>query len=207
MRRLASIAYSRYPPSCRPNDRMLKRLFYVLAVVILANSTALGQVAESLAMNNQTEQTQVTETNNHERGEPDEVDDFSPGLFFFVIFALIVVLLGIGAGIALTVVGLLVLAGLIGAGILSASILVGLNKKSFTKGFKTFLVSAATIGGLLVGMIGFGVMNMITHWWTLQTALLSGSVIGIVAGFAFGLFAFYVIQRLTTFLRAKLKTQ
>ena len=186
---------------------IMKRLFYILAVILLTNSTALGQVVDSLAINDQTEQTQVIETNDHERGEPDEVDDFSPGLLFFALFAFGIILLGIGAGIVLTVVGLLALAGLIGAGILSASILVGLNKKSFTKGFKTFLISAATVGGLLVGMIGFGVLNLITHWWTLQAALLSGSLIGIVAGFAFGLFAFYVIQRLTTFLRAKLKTQ
>ncbi|HBH23999.1 MAG TPA: hypothetical protein DDY13_11320 [Cytophagales bacterium] len=115
-------------------------------------------------------------------------------------------LLVIGTGIALTVFGLLILFGMIGAGILSASILVGLNKKSFSKGFKTFLVSASTIGGLLIGVAGLWILNEISQWWPLNAILSAGSIVGLLSGFLFGLFAYNIVQRMTVFLKTKLTT-
>ena len=172
--------------------------------MLLTNNLSFGQVTDIIQTNDQAELTQSnlkTETEEFE-----DIEDFAPGLFFFAIFAFVFILICVGAGIVLIVTGLLILFGLIGTGILSASILVGLNKKSFTKGFKTFLVSIATIGGLLIGMAGFWILNRISHWWTLKTTLFAGSISGLLAGLVFGLFAFYVIQKLTTFLKTKLKT-
>jgi hypothetical protein len=183
----------------------MTRLFYILTIVFLTNNLTFGQLTDSIQTNSQTEQTQSNLTTETETEEFEDIDDFAPGLFFFALFAFVFILICVGAGIVLTVVGLLILFGLIGAGILSASILVGLNKKSFTKGFKTFLLSTTTIGGLLIGMTGVWILNKITHWWTLQTTLLTGSISGLLAGLVFGLFAFYVIQKLTTFLKTKLK--
>jgi len=172
--------------------------------VLLTNNLTFGQVTDSISTNEQTEQIQSNLTTDTEEFE--DIDDFAPGLFLFAIFAFVFILICVGAGIVLTIVGLLILFGLIGAGILSASILIGLNKKSVTKGFKTFLVSTATIGGLIIGMISFWIFNKITHWWTLKTTLFAGSISGLLAGVVFGLFAFYVIQKLTAFLKTKLKT-
>src|SRR5437868_385036 len=78
-------------------------------------------------------------SNNRKMGQDqfEGTDDFSPGLLFFALIGLCLICLSIGVGTALTVIGLLVLFGLISAGILSTSIIVGLNKKSFAKGFKT----------------------------------------------------------------------
>ena len=106
----------------------------------------------------------------------------------------------------LTLLFLLILFGLIGSGILSASVLIGLHKKSFTTGFKTFLVSTSTVGGLVFGLLGFWVLHKTVHWWSLQTGLIAGSLSGILGGFLFGLLAFYVIQKFTFFLKEKIKT-
>ena len=94
--------------------------------------------------------------------------------------------------------------GLISVGILSASILVGVNKKSLATGFKTFLVSSSTIGGLVICGLGLWLLNKITHWWTTKTAIIIGATCGLLAGFIFGLLAFYILQQLTTFLKKKL---
>jgi len=118
----------------------------------------IGQVADSTYAKGQTEQ-----TNRNFTTDTEEYEDFAPGLGIFALFALVFILVCVGVGVVLTVLGLLILFGLIGVGILSVSILVGLSKKSFTKGFKTFLVSTTTIGGLLIGLTGFWVLNKITH--------------------------------------------
>lgn len=184
----------------------MTKLLYTFMIVFLTNNLTFGQLTDSIQTNDQTVQTQNNLTTETETEAFEDIDDFAPGLFFFAVFAFVFILICVGAGIVLTVVGLLILFGLIGAGILSASILVGLHKKSFTKGFKTFLISITTISGLLIGMTGIWILNNITHWWTLQTTLLTGSISGLLAGLIFGRFAFYVIQKLTTFLKTKLKT-
>ena len=131
-------------------------------------------------------------------------DDFSPGLGLLVLLGICFIFLCIGAGIVLTVFILLILFGLISLGILSASILVGLNKKSFATGFKTFLVSCSSIGGLIIFGAMFWLLNKFTHWWTAKTAILIGVSMGCLAGFLFGLVVFFVLQKLTTFLKSKL---
>ena len=131
-------------------------------------------------------------------------DDFSPGLAFFALLGLGFICLCVGVGIVITVGALLIIFGLISVGILSASILVGVNKKSLATGFKTFLVSSSTIGGLVICGLGLWLLNKITHWWTTKTAIIIGATCGLLAGFIFGLLAFYILQQLTTFLKKKL---
>jgi hypothetical protein len=179
----------------------MKRLYYILTILILANTFSFAQDTISIPQYEQSEQLQSDwET----EMEHEVIDDFAPGLFIFIVFAFIFILIYVGAGIVLTILGLLILFGLILAGILSASILVGLNKKSFKKGFKTFLVSITTIGGLIIGIIGFWMLNEIYHWWNIQTTLLIGSISGLLSGLVFGFFSYYVIQKFTTLLNSKL---
>ena len=131
-------------------------------------------------------------------------DDFSPGMAFIVVIAAVFVLACVGAGIALTVIGLLLLFALISFGILSASVLVGLNKKSFALGFKTFLISSSTVGGFILFALAFWGLNEVMHWWTDGAALTLGASLGLVVGLSFGFIAFYVLRRLTTFLSKRL---
>jgi hypothetical protein len=178
----------------------MKIILYLLTFVFLTHNLTLGQTIDSMPSieNEQTISNLTTETDDFE-----DVDDFAPGLFLFAVLGFAFILISAGAGIVLTILALLILFALIGAGIFSASILVGLNKKSFTKGFKTFLVSTTTIGGLFVGLAGAWIFNNSTHGSTLQASLIAGSIIGLLAGLSFGLFAFYAIQKLTTYLKTK----
>ena len=140
----------------------------------------------------------------HNTAELDSSDDFSSGLFFFAMIGFIFIMVFVGAGIALTLLGLSIVFGLISFGILSTSIIVGLNKKSFAKGFKTFIILESTIGGLLFCSAGFWLLNRIVHWWTGQTAILTGVTCGLIAGLVFGLLVNYVLQRVTNYFKTKL---
>jgi hypothetical protein len=178
----------------------MKIILNLLTFVFLTHNLTLGQAIDSLPAieNEQTTRTLTTETEEFE-----DVDDFAPGLFLFAVLGFAAIFMSTVAGVVLTILGLLILLALIGAGIFSASILVRLNKKSFTQGFKTFLVSTTTIGGLFVGIAGAWIFNNSTHGSTLHTALVAGSIIGLLAGLSFGLFTFYVLQKLTTYLKTK----
>ena len=131
-------------------------------------------------------------------------DDFSPVLFLIVVSGIGFILLSVGAGIVLTVIALLMLFGLIGAGIVSTSVMIGLYTKSFEKGFKTFMVSAITICGIFSSTVIFWLFNKIVHWFSTSNSLIIGSVVGLISGFLLGLSLFYVIQKLTSFLKSKL---
>ncbi len=183
-----------------------RRLLGLITILLLTFTTSLSfsQTTDSTQLTTITTDTlsQNQTDNFHEEIE----DDFSPGLAMFALFGIGFMFICIGAGIVLTIIALLILFGLIGAGILSASVLIGLYNKSFEKGFKTFIVSATTIGGLFIGATGFWLLNKIVHWFTTQTALTIGSVGGLVTGFLLGLLVFYVLQKLTAFLKDKLKT-
>jgi hypothetical protein len=134
----------------------------------------------------------------------EQSDDFSPGLLFFALIAFTFILASVGCGVMLTVLGLFIVFGLISFGVLSTSIIVGLNKKSFTKGFKTFLVLISTIGGLFFGGIFFGLLNIWLHWWTTKTAIIMGATCGLIGGLLLGLLAYYILQRLTNYFKERL---
>lgn len=178
-----------------------KYTIYLLIILQTLSVYHVGVNNVVLAQNTSTVQTQNNTVLENEEG--DFYEDDSPMLVFLLLFAL----LCIGVGIVLTILALLIIFGLIGAGILSASILVGLHKKSFSKAFKTFLLSSTTIGGLIIGLVSFWAIHAFLKWWALPTALISGGITGIISGLLLGYFAFYVIQKLTAFLYTKLKPQ
>jgi hypothetical protein len=183
----------------------MKQTLFITTILlfILTSLTTLGQTADStIQITSSVQADTITAKSNSM--EYDESDDFSPGLFFFAMIGFVFILVCVGAGIVLTVLGLLIIFGLVSFGILSTSIIVGLNKKSFAKGFKIFIVMASTIGGLLFCGVGFWLLNKIVHWWTTQTAIITGATSGLIAGFAFGLLAYYILQRLTTYFKQKL---
>lgn len=130
-------------------------------------------------------------------------DDFSPGIGFFVLLALGAVLVFVGMGIAFTIIGLLIIFGFVSIGLLSASIIVGIHKKSFTKGFKMFLVSMSTAGGGIIFSVMFLLVNLFTntHSFSNLSAFAMGGVFGVLAGFVFGYLAFFILQKLTTYLK------
>ncbi|WP_034058447.1 hypothetical protein [Lacinutrix jangbogonensis] len=176
------------------------KLFFFTLVLLQLNFNTSALVPCFVSVQNSSSQHIQNTSNNLVSQDEVYEDDFAPMLLFLVIFALVC----IGAGIVLTALVLLIIFVLIGAGILSASILVGLNNKSFSKGFKTFLVSTSAVVGLTVGLSFFYAIHETMKIWTLSTALISGGLSGIIAGIGFGFFAFYVIQKLTSFFKVKL---
>jgi predicted lipid-binding transport protein (Tim44 family) len=134
--------------------------------------------------------------------QPD--NDFAPGLLGVAVAGVTLILGIIGAGIALTFLGVLLVAGLVSFGLLSASVLFGLHRRSFAKGFRIFVVSVCTVGGSAVGGVGLFFVSSFMHWWTPKTSLISGSVGGLLAGFLLGLFVCYFLQRLTRYVQTRL---
>ncbi len=165
--------------------------------------TIFGQTSDSIKPFTTAEKANTLMTT-HNTADFDQSDDFSPGMLFFALIGLALILICVGAGIVLTVLGLLAIFGLVSFGVLSTSLIVGLNKKSFAKGFKTFIVLSSTVGGLLICGTGFWLFNKIVHWWTTQTAIFTGATCGLLAGLIFGLLANYILQRLTNYFKTKL---
>ncbi len=139
-----------------------------------------------------------------EEYEDDVESGYDPGLGLFALFGIGFIFICVGAGVVLTIIGLLIIFGLIGAGILSASVLVALYKKSIAKGFKLFLISTTTFCGLFIGAIGFYLFNKIVHWFTTQTALIIGTISGLLTGALLGFLTFFVFKNLTALLKSKL---
>ncbi|MDJ1502561.1 hypothetical protein [Xanthocytophaga agilis] len=176
-------------------------LFAILLFVLIATPT-LAQIADTTTQITQSVQADSLHTATNDPGYVE--DDFAPGILGAIILLFVFILVCIGAGIVLTIVGLVAAFALVSFGILSTSILVGLYQKSFAKGFKTLLVSTSTLVGLVCGGVGLGILNALLHWWEIGASVFIGSVCGTLAGFAFGILAYYIIQRFVAFFKQKL---
>lgn len=180
----------------------MKHIRLLITIVLICTSYySLSQIADTVQIYSPLKDSLLQ---NHPSGFEEHTDnDFSPALFLIVVAGIGFILLSVGAGIVLTVIALLMLFGLIGAGIVSTSVMIGLYTKSFEKGFKTFLVSATTICGIFAGTVIFWLFNKIVHWVSTTASLLIGSVVGLISGLLLGFTLFYVLQKLTSYLKSK----
>jgi hypothetical protein len=124
-------------------------------------------------------------------------------MIFFGLAAVVFCLICIGAGIVLAAILALILFGFIAAGILSTSMLVGLQKKSLEKGFFTFWTSSVSILGAFLGTGTFYFLNRILHWNSTQTAILSGFAAGLLSGCFLAIISFYIFKRILLLLKNK----
>lgn len=125
------------------------------------------------------------------------------GLMGFM--ALLFLLLCVGAAIAISALILLIIFGLISAGILSASVMSGIYKRSFAAGFKTFIYASGCIFGTLSGIVFFVFLNKVSHWWPMNEALLVGSMSGLAGGFLISLLVFYTVRKWSSFFKSRIK--
>lgn len=181
----------------------MKQIQFILFLLFfnLPHLTISGQTFNTINRN----QTQLKANEiSNETSQYDETDDFSPGLFFFACIGVAIVLCSVGIGIAMIAFFLIVLFGLVTLGVLSTSIIVGINKKSFSKGFKTFIILLSTIcGSLICGLIFFGI-NEYFLWWTRMNSILIGLTSGLFGGLLFGMSAYYIMRYLTNYFKQKL---
>jgi hypothetical protein len=55
-----------------------------------------------------------------------------------------------------------------------------------------------------MGGVLFWVLNRFFHWVTASTAVMSGVAVGFITGLTFGFFCFYILQKLSPYLRGGL---
>jgi hypothetical protein len=179
---------------------------YVLAVLIFiftATSIAHAQAADSARQKQATAQADTALANTAEAGTYND-DDFTVFLLYFGMVACGVIVIGIGLGIAITIGLLFLIAAMVTAGIISASVIVGIYTRSLTKGFKVFFMSCSIIAGGIFGAAGLWLLNLSTGWHDTGNAILLGAGCGLVSGLAGGMISFYFLQRLVARLRSKI---
>jgi hypothetical protein len=139
-------------------------------------------------------------------GSATYVDDgFDPGIFFvLLVFAGIVAGAAIIGSIAAALI-LLALFLIASAGVVSAGVLVGFYRRSVTAGFKTVLYIACALGGIVLGVGGFYLVNHFFHLhFSYKNILLAGAGGGLVSGLLIALIVFQLIKLLFRYFRERL---
>jgi hypothetical protein len=165
-----------------------------LVLSLLSFSPIYGQVSDSTQQTIESVQAPPATNPGPDTEYADE--DFPPALFFFAVMGLGLMSLCMVAGLAITAIALAFIIGLISAGILSTSIIVGLSKRSVTKGFKTFLLLSAGITGMAVGTGAIIFINEVVELHlSLGTVLFTGAMSGLMGGLLLGLTLFAMVKR------------
>ncbi|WCM42673.1 hypothetical protein MG290_03065 [Flavobacterium sp. CBA20B-1] len=117
------------------------------------------------------------------------------GALFFAIAIII--------GVVLCLLFIFISMGLIGAGILSTSVLVGIQQKSVSKGFRTFFISVCVVGTSIISTLCFWFVNSVKDWWSTNSAILIGVFCAILTGYFLGLLLFIALKKITALLQQK----
>lgn len=124
-------------------------------------------------------------------------DDFSPRMFFFVLLGLLLMVVGAIIALCFIVAGLALLLLLVFWGVTTASVLVGVYRKSFKKGFKTFWgPSSFFLGAFSGAALSLPIHYLFNVHYSKSLPVLWGSLAGGIGGLVFGLLAFSLLRRL-----------
>lgn len=179
----------------------MKTFILFLFISISFNCLAVQNAADSLAL---------ADTNSSETTTSDlpQYDDnfYEAGLVTMTIFFLIGFCILTAIGVALATLILLAILALGFVGAFSTSIIYGLYKKSLDKAFRLFMVLSFGFCGAVFSSLIFIFLNKILHWFSFESALLQGAVIGLLSGLVAGFIAFQILKSLTKLFIAKLKT-
>lgn len=136
---------------------------------------------------------------------PPDDDEFNLFLFAILILGLIVIIICVVIGLLLALLALLVVFVFITAGALSASVLVGLHKKSLTAGFRIFVIVFTTLASTVIGSIFTAAFNEFLLLWTTFEALLYGAIFGFAGGLASGSLIALAIRKTSAYFKDKLE--
>lgn len=118
-----------------------------------------------------------------------------------IFFAIVVII-----GVVLCLLFILLLIGLITAGVLSTSVLVGIQQKSISKGFKTFFLGVSMVGCTIVSIIFFWFVNSVKEWWDTNISIIIGVFCGVLGGYILGLLMFVALKKIISLLQKKYQT-
>ena len=126
-------------------------------------------------------------------------------VFLFILIAVVVLCICIGIGIVFALMFLFALFALVSLGIISTSILVGVQQRSYSKGFKSFILLSATLLGAGVGGMGMIFINRFLHLNLIPLhGWLSGIAIGLVAGLILSKLILITINRLVSYFKSRI---
>lgn len=118
-----------------------------------------------------------------EQAMPAPDDEFNIFLMVLAIGFFGAVLGAAAVGAFMAALFLLLAVLFVSLGIISASFIVGLYKKSFQSGFNTFIYITAIVLGILIGAVGFwGIAKILELQITAAAALATGGLAGIIGG-------------------------
>jgi hypothetical protein len=202
-------ATNRVPGTCpsTKDNHMAPKAFPALLIFSLLTAFPVnGQRIDTARQTITSVGKDTTHTAQSTLGSTNSGDDFSPGLLFFGLVGIGLTFICIGIGAALAVAALLLVFGLVSAGILSVSVLVGLRKRSFEKGFRIFVLFSSTTVAVCIGNGGSYLMNRIFHLqFSGKTVLAIGTMSGLVGGVTLGLVLYAILKRLTTYFKTKFR--
>ena len=170
-------------------QRLSSRLMLTAVIVVLC-AIAFGSFAQAVA------DSAVVHQQLPDERDVGLDDDFSPGLFFLALTGLVLAAAATIIIWALVLIAMLFLFALVAGGVISASILYGLHRKSLEEGFRAFCMLFFTVSGFIGVSIVFYLFNKITHWWELSITLIMGGVFGLLAGYLTGLLMFFAITKM-----------
>ena len=124
-------------------------------------------------------------------------DDFSPGLFVLVMLALLVFVILVGVGIAIGLAIVALVAALVGLGIVSSSVVVGIVRRRPGDAFRALFLQLGAAVGIVAGV---GVLWLMVSLLDLALGLgwviLVGGLVGLASGLAIGLMFNFAWTRL-----------
>ncbi len=128
-------------------------------------------------------------------------DDFAPGLAIIALIFICIVIALIGAGIVAGVIIAASMALLVGLGITSSAVLIGIFRKRFSSGLRAFHYQFCAFAAIPAGVGALWLGNQIAaSGLETREVLIIGSIGGIVSGlvlaFAFDLIARMIYRRI-----------
>lgn len=133
----------------------------------------------------------------------EEIQYESPLLLAFGIFAIALCLFTFICGLAISGITIVLIVLLTAAGVISTSVLVGLRKRSFSKGFSTFIILSSMVFGIGTSAIIGSIRNhFFEHLETFQN-LDSYIAIGAIAGLTLGFTIMKLFKKTFEFLKNK----
>jgi len=100
---------------------------------------------------------------------------------------------------------IVIVIGLVSAGIISTSVLVGFQQRSVSKAFKTFFIVSPTFGSTIVSVIAFLFTNMVYKWEQKDSSIFARILCGIGFGCLFGFLMYKALHKIILFLQRKYK--